>query len=416
MATALATIILAIAAPVMMWKNHSLERDYNEYKDYNEARTKLASVIGGAPPRIITIDQRTRRVVSRVDNKDVTYTVDPSLQKYAEQALMKNDPYAGSIVAINPANGAVIAMASYTNRRRAFYESNPFSSMTDIVSRNSVYPMASIQKIITAAAALDTGTAKPDRTTDCNGFFKAGDTLIPCSRGQGRGHGRITLGHAMATSCNVTYAALALDVKRETLEEYYRRFMFNKRIDFDMPLAESVLTIAPGNGGLARAGCGLDGARVSPVHAALVAAAVQNGGVMMRPFIVESVSSENKEIYRTKPEQIARPITKKTAAELAETLSSTVEEGGTGYRKFGRTLGNGKDKLKVMAKTGSLNDNGPGEHYTWFVGFVDEGAPRMAFAIMMMSDESHTEMHAVNLARDFFLAIINDPKNKAYDR
>ena len=416
MASVCATIVLAIASPILLWKYKRTASDYGTYKSEIEGRQKFKQLLQEAPPGGIKRDTASGRMTSRIEGYDITYTVDPDIQIAAEQALFKENPYTGAIVAMDPTTGEVVAMASYAQKRREYYQTVPFSTMFDPTSRNSVFPMASIQKLITASAAFEKGIAKPSDTHNCSGFFSAGSgVLIPCSRGQGRGHGPITIAQAMASSCNVTFAWLAMLVKRDLLEDYYHQYLFDRDIDFDLPVTESTIMIAPGYPGLARSGCGLDGARVSPLHAAMVAAAIQNGGVMMKPFIIKSVSQAGKEIYTGKPEELARPIKPETAAKLAESMSSTVEEGGTGFKKFGRVLGDDNDTLKVMAKTGSLNDNSPQEHYTWFVGFSNGGARKFAFAAMMMTDEAHTEMHAASLAKDLFVSLVNAQKNTEND-
>lgn len=397
MLTTIASVVLLAVSIVFIRKYFAAEQSLKECRIDVEERRGMSAFAHDVPHGGVKLDASLGRLTARAGGQggrayEIVYTVDPELQRMAETALREfgdkhnlgATPYMGVIVGIEPGTGAVRVMASYESRRKKYFDRRPFSGFLEPLARDSNYPMASIQKIITAAAAIETdGKYKPTLK------FKKG---------------KQTFAQAMAKSQNDVFTNVAREISVRKLQEYYGRFYFNRGIRFDLPLTESVFTNTPG------AGSGLNGARVSPLHAALVAAAVKNNGVMMQPYVVEKIRRNGRTVSEAEPDELARPVKPETAAQIARMMAGTIRRGGTAYNGFGKNI-EALEKLqedtpRFIAKTGTVADSCQTNDVTWFVGYTDRDNPDLAFAVLF-TVVSTRNLHAVHLAWDFFEARMN---------
>jgi len=114
---------------------------------------------------------------------------------------------------------------------------------------------------------------------------------------------------------------------------------------------------------------------MTPLHAVMMAAAIANDGVMMQPYVVSSISSENKIIKEFKPKQIARIMDKSTAEAIKDMMVEVVESGtGTGAKV---------SKVAVAGKTGTAEVSGNQKSHAWFVGFAPADSPKVAIAVLI---------------------------------
>jgi peptidoglycan glycosyltransferase len=421
MATTLATVLLAFALVFLFVKHARQSREFNAFRDNIEEREKKSRILSEVPHGGVRLDEKRNRIVGRVEDYTFVYTVDPRLQNMAEEALrafgqkhnLGSEEYAGSIVGVDASTGAVKVMASYESRRSEFFAASPWSGLLDPMARNSTFPMASIQKIVTAAAGVGLGVTTPETVEVCRGAMHVGGRTIASYTGSTSG--KMSLGQAMATSCNTIFAQIALDLSRDKLEAAYRKFMFNRRLEFDLPVAESVFTVPDQEFSLAEAGSGLGGARVSPLHVALVSAAVQNKGVMMRPYLVDRIERGKELIRKAEPAPLSEPMTKDTADKVALLMEGTIEQGGTGYNGFGKPMLDQGLRRDVPAKTGTVYGACKSLKVTWFVGFVADGKPDIAFAVLL-TNRVGVNLHATELAWDFFETVFHDKKIQKHDR
>lgn len=404
MLTTAASVILLLVSLLFIFKYFKSKQSLKECQTQLAEKPDMSEFAHEVPHGRVKLNTELGRLTAQAGGVggrayEIVYTIDPNLQRKAETVLREfggrhnlgATPYMGVIVGIEPDTGAVRVMASYESRRKQYFDSRPFSGFLEPLARDSNYPMASVQKIITAAAAMETdGKYKPTMKVK---------------------KGRQTFAQAMAKSQNDVFTSVARDISVSKLQEYYRKFDFNRSIRFDLPLAESVFTNTPG------AGSGLNGARISPLHAALIAAAIKNNGVMMQPYVVEKVRRGGRSLNETEPEELTRPIKPETAKQLARMMSGTVRKGGTAYNGFGKNieaLEQIDDTPRFIAKTGTVADSCQTNDVTWFVGYTDKDHPDLAFAVLF-TVVSTRNLHAVHLAWDFFEARMNAagkiPKN-----
>jgi cell division protein FtsI/penicillin-binding protein 2 len=378
------------------------------YFSKNAGPVAAASRRMAAPVTGVRLDRGSGRLVAESDGARYTFTIDPRLQALAEELLRNYDPMTGAIVGIDPRTGAVRVAAVYVRKRVDYFREHRCESFLDPVARNGTYPMASVAKIVTAAAAFRAGLFEPDSVFQCNGRAETSGGNV--NDAVGEMHGSISMADAFAKSCNSTFAKVALKVGRGPLLDEFNRFLFNKPIDFDLPLLESKAMFQDTDYSLARAGAGWEGAWMSPVHAAMIAASIRGEGNMPRAYLVESVNRGGKTIYRARPEIIARPVSPDVAEKIGSMFDGTVNvKGGTAYKGFYKGGKYQAGDIRVAGKTGSLNGNSDNESVTWFIGYTGSGDPDIAFATMIINDGNWT-IKAASFTGQFFTRLAHGRK------
>jgi cell division protein FtsI/penicillin-binding protein 2 len=248
------------------------------------------------------------------------------------------------------------------------------------------YPAASIFKIISAAAALERAGMNPDSRVSYHGRKH---TLYrkQLKEKEEAYASQISLSEAFAGSINPVFGKLGIyRLGKGLLAEYADRFYFNRPIPFDARVETSIAEVPGEDFGLAEVASGFNKRTLmSPLHAALLAAAAVNDGVMMAPRLIERVKGDSGNVvYASRPEQLAAPITRATAKELRTLMEDTVTSGTC--RKSLKPLLR-KQRLKNIelgAKTGTINDREDKYKYDWLVAYAIPPRPREAICICVM--------------------------------
>ena len=316
------------------------------------------------------------------EGQDVTTTLDPEAQRIAQQALGGQN---GSVVAIEPQTGRVRVMVSLPA-----FDANEISRSGKIASFNratqSSYPPGSTFKVVTAAAALDSGKFSPDSVVD--GSSPRTISGAPLANSGGADFGPITLTEALTNSVNTVWAQVAEQIGPGTLLKYMNRFGFNSDPQLDFPddqmlasgIRNSEGTLVRRDGGfdIGRVAIGQGGAegqiQVTPLQMALVAGAVGNKGKLMRPRLVEKVVDKDGRVTdRIQPGEQEQVISEDSAGELAQMMSNVVQEGtGTAAALSG---------IDVAGKTGTAEVDNATSNQAWFIAFAPVENPRMAIAV-----------------------------------
>jgi len=316
----------------------------------------------------------------------VVVTVDSRLQKIAYESLSGRR---GALVALDPRTGAVLAMATSPT-----YDPNAVvplpgrdteSAWKQIVSdpgnplvnraTSGLYPPGSSFKVVTATAALETGVANPDTEFECNGRLPVhGYTVYDFGRTT---HGRLNFDRALTVSCNITFAQVGLRLGAETLVHFAELFGFNRAIPFDLAVAESRIDQPEKMDpvALATSAFGQAGDLATPLEMALVASAVANDGVIMKPYLVDEVQDYNGKIIRQiAPKKWIRVMESDTASTLRRMMVHVVER-GTGTAA-------GIEGVEVAGKTGTAEVEGAKPH-SWFICFAPAYDPKVAIAVVV---------------------------------
>ncbi|MBI4495523.1 MAG: penicillin-binding protein, partial [Deltaproteobacteria bacterium] len=319
---------------------------------------------------------RDGKFMEERDRYKVTYTVDPVLQTAVEDLFRSHRPPFGVFVALEPKTGKILALADYSQsvEERAIWQ-------------RATYPAASIFKLVTAAGALEKGLLRYDSPLPFRGNPYRLDSRKLLARS--KNERQTNFDEALGKSNNVVFGRVAAQILGpQALREYSEAFQFNRAIRFDFSLDMSRASVPEELYEVARCGAGFGEVTLNPLHAALIGAAIANGGVMMRPYLIEGIyDPQGERIYRPQPEVWARPISAPTARNLGRMMLRTVEDGTASrvFRRFGKDL---LKKISVCGKTGSLSGDNPPGLYEWFVGFAPAAAPQIAFAAMAINHQN----------------------------
>jgi peptidoglycan glycosyltransferase len=212
-------------------------------------------------------------------------------------------------------------------------------------------PPGSTIKLVTAAAALDKlGLEPKDMVQAGSKLTFPGITYTLGNHDGGNcGGDRITFERALNVSCNVAFGGLAGQIGADALAEQARAFGFGTDVLNDLPSSPSRFPtghMEPPQ--LAQAGIGQYDVSASPLQMAMVAAAVANGGEVMRPFVVKAVRAPNLRVLdETEPESLGRAMSSANAGKLTQMLVSTVTHGTAVSARI--------SGIDVAGKTGRLS-------------------------------------------------------------
>lgn len=311
---------------------------------------------------------------------DITSSLDPALQDYILRLLQRSKTLQAAVVVLRPDDGRILAMVNYDK------EGNGQN-----LCIKADFPAASIFKIVSAAAALESAGYTPDQSV----FFQGRrHTLYKQQLKQTKNKytNKMSFRKAFASSVNSVFGKLGIfDLGQDLMSDYANRFLFNRVIPFDFPVAMSTIQIPDDDYGLAEIASGFNRkTRISPLHAALLASVVANDGILMAPWLVEKISSESGEVlYHRKTAQLTSPINWKTAEDLKVLMRDTVVYGTC--RKSFRPLRRKKTFKDVDfgAKTGTINDKKDQFKYDWLTSYIlpQNGTKAISIAVLAVHGE-----------------------------
>ncbi|MDP6178974.1 MAG: penicillin-binding transpeptidase domain-containing protein [Desulfatiglandales bacterium] len=286
-----------------------------------------------------------------------------ALQGYIINLLRRSRSSQAAVVVMRPDNGQILAMVNYEK-----YGTGEGKNLCLTAS----FPAASLFKIISAAAAIETRGFVPDKTLLFRGMRH---TLYKSQlkRGKQRYARKTSLREAFSRSINPVFGKIGIyDLGRERINEYADKFLFNHEIPFDLPLSMSSTLIPEDDFGLAEIASGFNRrTRISPLHASLITASIANKGHMFEPWIVRRIKDESgKVLYRVRESKLARPIEEDTAQKLRTLMEDTVLQGTA--RKAFRPLRRKKvfRDIALGAKTGTINDSLDQYKYDWLTAYA----------------------------------------------
>jgi len=356
------------------------------------------------------------------EGNDIVTNIDAGAQRVALESLEQADRF-GAVVAIEPSTGRVEVLASNApyDPNRVPYELarlNRNRLEAPLVDRGtqSRYPPGSTFKVVTAAAALDSGTITPDTAIDAPGSLEVQGQ--PLDNDFGTSYSGLSLDDALTNSVNTWFAQVGEKVGQDTLFEYMDRFGFNSKPAIDLPsdqLAVSgVVELSSGDVlspsdpiDIARVAIGQERLLATPLQIAEVAAAVANEGRLMRPQIWSRVvDPDGRVVDSLDPSEYSSPISAETAEELTTAMEGVVDQGtGTNARIPG---------VPVAGKTGTAETpgnascgGGEEQNQAWFMGFAPADDPQVAIAASVECTEQFGNDVAAPIFRAVAEAILN---------
>jgi cell division protein FtsI/penicillin-binding protein 2 len=336
------------------------------------------------------LDPDTGAWVAPIGGAKAVLTLDPRLQERLGKYLAAHRVPWGAAVLLEPESGRVLALAEHS-RAEPGAQGLAFRALA---------PAASIFKIVTSAALLQHGVEKDSEICFHGGRRRLAPRLLLDDPRRDRRCS--SLSEALGHSTNVVFAKLAgRGLSPDALRAEAGRFLFNAAIPFSWPVEVSRADIPEDSFRLAETAAGFGPVRMSPLHGALIAGIVANGGVLVPPRIVESVDGA-----APPPAGPSEPVlSPEVAASLAEMMRTTVTE-GTARRAFRQDRWSKRSPLhgvSVAGKTGSLADRDPYRDYSWFVGFAPVERPRVAVAAVVVN-ERLWHVKATQVAREALAA------------
>lgn len=352
------------------------------------------SILNGSDNRLFG-----KRFLDTVAGRDprggnVVTTINPAVQQVAYDQLTSRG-YTGSVVAIEPSTGNILAMAStpsYDPNTLASHDGTQSSQAWDALNSDpnmpllnratqATYPPGSTFKVITTAAALAQG-ATPDDQLTAAPVITLPDTTTTLENygGSTCGSGSTTtLREAFARSCNTAFVELGLRTGVDQLKETAQSFGVDDQ-PLNVPVPVTASTVGPIEDGpsLGQSSIGQRDVALTPLENASIAATVANGGVRMEPQLVSELQAPDlSTLSRTSPESPGQAISPEVAATLTQLMIGSEQ----------RTGGQGQiPGVQIASKTGTAEHGTDPRNtppHAWYIAFAPAEDPQIAVAVIV---------------------------------
>ena len=321
----------------------------------------------------------------------VELSIDPVAQQAAFDAL---GDYTGAVVVTEPATGRILAMVSKptfdptalashdTDDVLAAYRAlndDPTDPLINRAIGGSLNPPGSVFKLVVASAALESGRFTPDSSfPNVQAYTLPGSSSQVTNSGGGLcGSGdTVTLATAVSLSCNVPMAEMGVQLGAAAIRAQAEKFGFDTELEIPMSVEASTYPQTTDDAQTALTAFGQYEVRATPLQIAMVSAGIANGGNVMQPSLIDSITtSDLKTVESFSPKQYSDPLSSSESADLTEAMQSVVSAGTGTNAKI--------DGVDVAGKTGTA-EGGTGDPYTlWFTGFAPAKDPEVAVAVVV---------------------------------
>lgn len=356
-------------------------RGYNGIEGYYESelagrvRDQTVSRIPFDLPAVRALDDRGSNLVLTID-RDIQFLVESELQR----AVTETNATGGTIIVMDPRTGEILGMASYPS-----YDPNAFFTITspDVLKNPAIsntYEPGSVMKIITMAAALDTGTITPQDTYLDNGAYEIGGITVRNSDRQAKGV--VGVEQILIQSLNVGATTLSVQMGPSLFYQKLNDFGFGRTTGIDLEGEEGGTVYTPFNAEYSDSNLATNsfgqGIAVTPLQMITSVSSVANGGLMMQPHIVRQVVDGNR-IYPSNPSALGRPISAETARIVTDMMVATVEQNLTAARIPGYTVAGKSGTAEIPTPLGYERDTSIAS----FIGFLPADDPRVIVLVKL---------------------------------
>ncbi len=307
-----------------------LEAEYNTY------------LAGTAGRLVIEVDRKNNPLsygeqdrLDPVEGYNMTITADSVtqsyLEKYLEQCYDLNRASSVSGLIMNPNTGEVLAISTYPSFN---LNDPPRDMVTELMSMSrarivtDTFEIGSMFDVITTAAAIDSGAATLDSTYKCSGFKIFRLERVPCW--DTSGHGTETISEALGNSCNLAMADMALDTGINPFYDYIYSFGFNEKTNVGIPSEDTGEVIHRKyirESDLSRIAFG-ENITTTAIQMANAFCAVINGGTLMQPYVVDSITdTDGTVILKNEPTILRRVISSSSSATMRRILQTVAQKG-----------------------------------------------------------------------------------------
>ncbi len=334
----------------------------------------------------------------------VVTTLDFDVQEAAYNALGSQD---GAVIVLEASTGKVLAMVSKPDYDPNTLEANWDSIVSDeessvLLNRatSGLYPPGSVFKIFTTLEYVHENSDYASYRYTCNGVLSAYGSEIHCSHNNQ--HGEEDLMASFANSCNTSFATIGQTLDITKFRSLLSDMLFNKSLPGTLSGSQSSFTLTEGDGMAAvmQTAIGQGDTLVTPLHMAMVAAAIDQDGTAYTPYIVDHTESENGSVVRRYRSSVYGTLLSASDAALLQTYMADVVREGTASALSGQSY-------QASGKTGSAEYNSAGDSHGWFVGYASkEGYSDIAIAVIV-EDGGSGSSSAVPVAKKVFDVYFN---------
>ncbi|MER6977666.1 penicillin-binding transpeptidase domain-containing protein [Streptomyces carpinensis] len=358
---------------------------------------------------------------------NVVTTLNAAAQKAAYNGLKGHGK--GAVVALEPSTGKILALASYPSYDPSSFAGTSKSdgdAWNKLLKKNNsseptlnralreTYPPGSTFKVVTAAAALENGlyTSADENTKSPLPWTMPGTRTelknegnIPCENA--------TMRIALRYSCNSVFGKIGSDLGNAKMLEEAKKFGFTSEQFTPVRSNASVFSDGMNQSQTALSSIGQYNTAATPLQMAMVASAVANDGKLMKPYMVDKLTSPNLDtLEQTQPEELSRPLSSKNAQILQSMMETVVKDGtGTNAQIGGGVTVGGKTGT---AQHGVANSEKP---YAWFISYAktSDGSSPVAVAVVVEDDNANRQDIsggglAAPIAKNVMEAVINSKK------
>ena len=393
-----------------------VDEDGNENREYPYSEL-FAHVVGRTSRGISGLEQseNIRLLTTNLNSFKVMYsdlkgeksmgdnvvtTLNVELQQVAYDALGN---HRGAVVVMEPATGKILAMVS-----KPSYDPNQIDEIWDelvndedkkspLLNRASqgLYPPGSTFKLLTTLEYMRENSDYKNYKYDCKGKIEYNSMIINCHNR--KRHGVLDLTYAFAKSCNTSFANIGKQLDIDSFYELCSHFYFNRALPVEMASNASSFTLKKGSASIKEAmqtAIGQGNTLISPIHNAMIVSTVANGGMMMKPYIVDRIeTAEGGRVKKYEPKLLATPMTPTEAAYLGILMRRVVTD-GTATKLMNL-------KVEVAGKTGSADHAENEPAHAWFIGYAPYDDPKIAVSIVVESVGTGSD-YAVPIAKKIF--------------
>lgn len=396
--------------PLSNFASHVIGFTGNDNNGLEGIEQRLESVLGGTAGRVMVAkDVRNidmpfeyENYQEAQDGQNVVLTIDSVLQHYVEKHLQtayeENDVQNGAAaILMDPKTGAILAMSvkpDYDLNDPFVVDSAAIEGLEGdarLEAINAIYAKrwrnkavvdayepGSTFKIVTAAAALESGVVSTADSFVCNGYRIVAGRRIHCHKRAG--HGAETFARGVENSCNPVFMDIAARMGNDTFYQFYKAFGFTEKTGFLLPGESSGTFYAEGSFNeleLATASFG-QGPTITPLQLVCAVSAVVNGGNLMEPQIVKCYTDSDGNITKTFEPKVVRQVISESTSSIMRTILEGVVSNGTGSGAY-------VEGYQIGGKTGTSEKlpRGSNKKTASFVGFAPVDDPQLVCLVIL---------------------------------
>ncbi|MGI9000245.1 MAG: peptidoglycan D,D-transpeptidase FtsI family protein [Pseudonocardia sp.] len=363
------------------------------------------SLLNGSDDRLFG-----RRLSDLITGRDpsggnVVLTIDPDVQQTAYDQLQSKG-YTGSVVALRPQTGEILAMASTPS-----FDPNPLASHNfdeqktawdrlkvaepPVLTNRAIsetYPPGSTFKLIDTAAALSSGQYTPDSQLTAAPTITLQDTVTPLENYNGNACGTsptASLRDALQRSCNTAFAQLAGELGEQPIRDQAEAFGIGAAdLSVPIPVAPSTIGEIEDTAALQQSSIGQRDVAVTPLQNAMVVAAIANRGQLMEPYLIKEIQSQELDtVETTEPDRLDRAVD----PGVARTLTELMVNNENSYQ------GDKINGVQIAGKTGTAEHGSTPKTtppHVWYVAFAPADDPQVAVAVLVESGGDRSNLAA----------------------